>query len=111
MAAAQRELRLYEQVFGLRLSKIPSSVSSLVPTGTSGALNIQVRWYGENGDEQWTEVSVRPDPVLGNEVTVRHQARPEAFTGVDVSRLVALIALGRFRRTPTGEDAAALTKN
>ncbi len=78
-------------------------ILSLIDTSGAGkgTLNMKVRWYGPDGQERWTELDVRPDPFLGNEVRLRDPtepgAKPKVFTGVDIARLVAMVATNKYR--------------
>jgi len=69
-----------------------------------GIVSMEVRWYNAEG-EKWTEVEVRPDPFLGNEVTVKEEGlRPRIFTGIDLAKLIEAIATGKYKEASlTGE--------
>ena len=65
-----------------------------------GTVTIQVRWYTSDGNEKWSEIEIRPDPFWGNEVTIRdpiENPKTRTCTGCDVSKLVCVIATGKYR--------------
>lgn len=77
--------------FSFNLRKAPT-------TSGKGTVLIKVRSFTSDGTEKWIDVEVRPDPFLGNEVTVREEnIKPKVFTGTDISKLIGMIATGKYK--------------